>query len=204
MFKELGQVMGLMKNLPRLQAAMQDMQTKLGQITVEGNAGAGMVVVAVNGRMELTKCVISEDAIKLNDRDIQFPRPDDRRITRPTRQGFANLNLTSIDGRVDGMDAVIRFDTQTGTEDIYHFGAGAAAGEFVFAPRIGAVDEADGYAITIVHPADSATSQLAIFNAMDVAAGPIARVHVPFRVPSGFHCNYYSADNPLYQKALEA
>ena len=140
----------------------------------------------------------------LNDRDIQFPRPDDRRITRLTRQGFANLNLTSIDGRVDGMDAVIRFDTQTGMEDIYHFGAGAAAGEFVFAPRIGAVDEADGYAITIVHPADSATSQLAIFNAMDVAAGPIARVHVPFRVPSGFHCNYYSADNPLYQKALEA
>ena len=70
MFKELGQVMGLMKNLPRLQAAMQDMQTKLGQITVEGNAGAGMVVVAVNGRMELTKCVISEDAIKLNDREI--------------------------------------------------------------------------------------------------------------------------------------
>lgn|SRR5687767_2737146 len=70
MFKEFGQVMGLMKNLPKLQAAMAEMKQKLGQITVEGNAGAGMVVVTVNGRMEMTRCVISEDAIKLGDRDM--------------------------------------------------------------------------------------------------------------------------------------
>lgn len=70
MFKELGQVMGLMKNLPKLQAAMQEMQTKLGQIAVEGNAGAGMVIVTVNGRMEMTKCRISEEAMKLNDREM--------------------------------------------------------------------------------------------------------------------------------------
>jgi DNA-binding YbaB/EbfC family protein len=70
MFKEFGQVMGLMKNLPKLQAAMADMQQRLGQIAVEGNAGGGMVVVTVNGRMEVTKCVISEDALKLGDRDM--------------------------------------------------------------------------------------------------------------------------------------
>ena len=70
MFKEFGQVMGLMKNLPKLQAAMAEMQQKLGQISVEGNAGAGMVVITVNGRMEVTRCAISEDAIKLNDRDM--------------------------------------------------------------------------------------------------------------------------------------
>ena len=100
------------------------------------------------------------------------------------------------------MDAVLRFDTVTGVEDIWHFGAGAAAGELVFAPRIGATDEADGYAITLVRPANSATSELAIFDAKDIAAGPIARAIIPFRVPSGFHCNYYSADNPLYQQAV--
>jgi DNA-binding YbaB/EbfC family protein len=70
MFKEMSQVMGLMKNLPKLQAAMKDMQDKLGQISVEGNAGAGMVVVSVNGRMEVTRCVISEEAMKLNDREM--------------------------------------------------------------------------------------------------------------------------------------
>lgn len=138
----------------------------------------------------------------LNDRDIQFPRPDDRLMTRKSRHSFANINLKSRDGRVEGMDAVLRFDTVTGTEDIWHFGAGAAAGELVFAPRIGGTEEADGYAMTLVHPAGSSTTELAIFAAQDIAAGPIARVLIPFRVPSGFHCNFYSSDNALYRQAI--
>jgi carotenoid cleavage dioxygenase len=134
----------------------------------------------------------------LNDRDIQFPRPDDRLMTRKTRQSYGNMNLHSKDGRVDGMDAVLRFDTASGKEDYYHFGKGSACGELVFAPRVGAKDEADGYAMSLVHRANSPTSELAIFAATDIAAGPIATVRIPFRVPSGFHCNYYSADNPFY------
>ncbi|MEP3422853.1 MAG: carotenoid oxygenase family protein [Erythrobacter sp.] len=133
----------------------------------------------------------------LNDRDIQFPRPDDRMMTRKTRHGYANLNLNSVDGRVDGMDGVIHFDTKSGKEDIYHFGDGAGCGELVFSPKLGSTDEADGYAMSLVHPANSNTTELAIFQAQDVAAGPIARVIIPYRIPSGFHCNYYSADGSL-------
>jgi DNA-binding YbaB/EbfC family protein len=70
MFDKIGQMMGLLKNMPKLQAAMADMQQKLSQISVEGNAGAGMVVVAVNGRMEVTRCAISEAAMQLGDRDM--------------------------------------------------------------------------------------------------------------------------------------
>ncbi len=144
--------------------------------------------------------ILKEEA--LNDRDIQFPRPDDRLMTRKSRHCFANINLKSRDGRVEGMDAVIRLDTETGKEDIWHFGPGASAGELVFAPRLGAVDEADGYAMSIVHPADSPTSELAVFAANDIAAGPIARIMIPFRVPSGFHCNFYASDSPLYRHAM--
>lgn len=70
MFDKIGQMMGLMKNLPKLQAAMAEMQQKMAQISVEGNAGAGMVVVTANGRMEVTKCVVSDEAMKLNDKDM--------------------------------------------------------------------------------------------------------------------------------------
>ena len=135
----------------------------------------------------------------LNGNDIQFPRPDDRFMTRKTRHGYANSNLNSVDGRVDGMDSVIHFDTETGKEDIYHFGDGAGCGELVFASKVGSTTEADGYAMTLVHPANSHHTELAIFDAMDVAHGPIARVIVPYRIPSGFHCNYYSADGALAQ-----
>ena len=70
MFDKLGQMMGLLKNMPKLQAAMAEMQQKVGQISADGNAGAGMVLVTVNGRMEVTKCVISDEALKLNDKDM--------------------------------------------------------------------------------------------------------------------------------------
>lgn len=70
MFQGIGQIMGMMKNLPKLQALMGEMQEKMAKIVVEGNAGGGMVVVKANGRMEVTSCVISEQAMALNDRDM--------------------------------------------------------------------------------------------------------------------------------------
>lgn len=137
----------------------------------------------------------------LNERDIQFPRPDDRLMTRASRQAFGNINLHSRDGRADGMDAVLRFDTESGAEDIYHFGDGASAGELIFAPRLGGTDEADGYAMTLVHRANAPGSELAVFDAKNIAAGPLCTVEIPFRVPSGFHCNFYAADSALYRGA---
>ena len=56
--------------------------------------------------------------------------------------------------------------------------------------------------MTLVHRANAPGSELAIFHALDIASGPIARVHVPFRVPSGFHCNFYPADGDLYAQAM--
>lgn len=64
MFKELGQFAGLMKQLPRIQEEMAQLQARLGQITAEGDAGGGMVKVKVNGRQELLTCTLSEDALK--------------------------------------------------------------------------------------------------------------------------------------------
>ncbi|WP_157534946.1 carotenoid oxygenase family protein [Nocardia inohanensis] len=138
----------------------------------------------------------------LNDRDIQFPRPDDRLMTRRSDHAFANSNLHSSDGRADGMDSVLRVDTRTGAEDLYHFGPGAAAGELIFAPRVGSTGELDGYALTLVHRDGAAETELVVFDAGDLAAGPLARVLIPFRIPSGFHCNYYSVDSPLYRQAM--
>ncbi|MFI6865500.1 carotenoid oxygenase family protein [Nocardia sp. NPDC050406] len=138
----------------------------------------------------------------LNDRDIQFPRPDDRLMTRPSAHAFANSNLHSADGRADGMDSVVRVDTRTGAEDLYHFGDGAAAGELIFAPRVGGTDELDGYALTLMHRAGAAETELVVFDARNLSGGPLARVLIPFAIPSGFHCNYYSVDSPLYRQAM--
>ncbi|MFN4261533.1 MAG: YbaB/EbfC family nucleoid-associated protein [Gemmataceae bacterium] len=63
MFKELGQIAGLMKQLPKIKEEMERFQQQLGQIQAEGDAGAGMVRVRVNGRMEILSCAISPETL---------------------------------------------------------------------------------------------------------------------------------------------
>jgi DNA-binding YbaB/EbfC family protein len=70
MFKELGQIMGLAKQLPKIKEEMERLQQRLAQVSAEGNAGAGMVKVRVNGKQEVLACSISEEAFQLNDREM--------------------------------------------------------------------------------------------------------------------------------------
>jgi len=70
MFKEIGQLASLMRNLPRIKEEMERFQATVGQITAEGDAGAGMVRVRVNGKMEILGCRISDEAMRLNDREM--------------------------------------------------------------------------------------------------------------------------------------
>ncbi|QVL34484.1 YbaB/EbfC family nucleoid-associated protein [Telmatocola sphagniphila] len=70
MFGQLGQMAGMMKNLPKLQKQMEEYQQRINSLTAEGNAGAGMVTVKVNGKMEVLSCRITDEALKLNDREM--------------------------------------------------------------------------------------------------------------------------------------
>jgi DNA-binding YbaB/EbfC family protein len=70
MFKELGQLAGLMKGLPKLKEEMERYQQRLPQITAEGDAGAGLVKARVNGKMEVLAVQLSDEAIRLNDREM--------------------------------------------------------------------------------------------------------------------------------------
>jgi DNA-binding YbaB/EbfC family protein len=68
MFKELGQMASMFRNLPKIREEMERLQQRLSQITAEGTAGAGMVTVRVNGKMEVLSCRLSDEAMK--DREL--------------------------------------------------------------------------------------------------------------------------------------
>lgn len=70
MFKGMGQLAGLMRNLPKLKEQMEQMQARLEQVSAEGDAGAGMVKAKANGKFEVTALTISDDAMKLNDKEM--------------------------------------------------------------------------------------------------------------------------------------
>jgi DNA-binding YbaB/EbfC family protein len=70
MFKELGQMASLMKNLPKIREEMGKLQSKMAQITAEAEAGGGMVKVRVNGHLEVVKCEISDEVLKGGDKEL--------------------------------------------------------------------------------------------------------------------------------------
>lgn len=70
MFKELGQMASLMKHLPKIKEEWEKFQLRLGQIIAEGDAGGRMVVVRVNGKLEVLACALSDDALQMNDREV--------------------------------------------------------------------------------------------------------------------------------------
>jgi len=49
---------------------MERLQQRLPQLTAEGDAGAGMVKVRVNGRLEVIGCVLSDEIMRLGDREM--------------------------------------------------------------------------------------------------------------------------------------
>nr|WP_249027347.1 carotenoid oxygenase family protein [Amycolatopsis alba] len=57
----------------------------------------------------------------------------------------------------------------------------------MFVPARGTDAEDDGYNLVYVHNPDRGAADLVILAAQDFAGEPLARVHLPARVPLGSH-----------------
>ena len=66
----MGQIANLMQALPRIQEEVGKLQQRMGQLVAEGDAGAGMVKVRVNGRYEVLAVQLTDEALKDNDREM--------------------------------------------------------------------------------------------------------------------------------------
>ena len=71
--------------------------------------------------------------------------------------------------------------------------AGDTISEPVFVARGNDAAEGDGWLLAVVWRGRENRSDLAVFNATDVEAGPVALVHLGHRVPDGFHGNWVGA-----------
>jgi len=114
--------------------------------------------------------------------NIELPRIDESRTGRAYRHLWAVEQPTTVE-----MRGVRRHDLATGTADRWIPPPGDQNSEPVFAPRPGATGEGDGWILVCVHRAPTDTTDLVILEATDLAAGPVATVHLPRRIPAGFH-----------------
>jgi carotenoid cleavage dioxygenase-like enzyme len=121
----------------------------------------------------------------------EFPRIDDRRAGLPYRHGwYASGSVEIAAGKVDGL---VHVDHKSGRRTVRLLGGGASVSEPVFVPAAPAAVEGDGFLTAVVWRPESGRSELEIYAATDLDAGPLATVEIPHRVPAGFHGNWVAA-----------
>jgi carotenoid cleavage dioxygenase len=126
-----------------------------------------------------------------------FPRIDDRLTGRRHRHGYVATFATgtpdrSVPGADGQFDSITAYDLDRGTETPYVVGPGRVIGEPVVAPDPTAA-EGEGWVMSYVYDRATDRSEVHILDATDIGAGPVATVHLPRRVPFGFHGSWLPA-----------
>lgn len=88
--KNMAGLAGLMKDLPRIKAKMDEVQERLERITVEAATGGGAVTVTANGKMRITSVKVDPallaGLVDAND-------PADREIAEELIAGAVNAAM---------------------------------------------------------------------------------------------------------------
>jgi carotenoid cleavage dioxygenase len=118
----------------------------------------------------------------LDDTTTDYPRVADADVGRPHRFGYSTDFV--LDAEPEHGE-LYRYDVVTGDRTTHRFPSGHTCGE--------PVPVADTpYLLTFAHDRAAGTSYLAVLDATDLAAAPVAEVHVPVRIPAGFHGSWVS------------
>ncbi len=155
---------------------------------------------AAHGPVTLDRWIIDPAAgtvsqQRLDDRGQEFPRVDDRIVSERHRYGYSAVigeitRAITVAGDFSDdafANALLRHDLARGTTETRDFGREATVGEAVFAPSAPDAAEDDGYVMAFVHNPRRSASDLVILSAQDFTGEPVATVHLPGRVPLGFH-----------------
>ncbi|WP_308605947.1 carotenoid oxygenase family protein [Massilia sp. DJPM01] len=126
-----------------------------------------------------------------------FPRIDERYTGRRNRVGFYCCHSEQrIRSGAESVlyDSLACFDFASGTRQLYALPAGDVISEPVFVARSAQSPEGDGWLLAVAWRAQEGRSDLLVIDATDVAAGPVATVCLPHRIPFGFHGNWRARD----------
>ena len=126
-----------------------------------------------------------------DDDNTEFPSIDTRVVGQRNRYTY---NAHIADGDTVLFDGIVRYDLQSGDAERYFYGEGRWGSESPFAPRDGSTGEDDGYLVSFVTDERDGTSVVEVLDASDIAAGPVATITLPQRVPLGFHATWIRRD----------
>ena len=70
MFGQMGQLMSLLGKTDKIKEEFAKLLERLDRMTVEGQAGGGMVTVTLTGKFNVKSCRLSEEALALKDKEM--------------------------------------------------------------------------------------------------------------------------------------
>ncbi len=126
----------------------------------------------------------------MDDLEGDFNRINPAYDGRPVRYLYMSA-FTQPGRHLGDFDAVVKYDDVTGERTIWSAGPSGHVGESVFAADPNGTAEDDGWLINAVHDDVRNECDVVILDARDVEAGPVATIHIPRRVPFGFHANWF-------------
>jgi len=126
----------------------------------------------------------------IDDTDGEFPRLDERYAGLAYRHGYFAADSKATSKVL--FDAIGHIDHKTGKKAVYRFDDGMP-GEPVFVPRAANALEGDGWLVATLYRPSTDKSSFVVFDAQDIAKGPVGEAMLPRRVPFGFHGNWRQA-----------
>jgi carotenoid cleavage dioxygenase len=121
----------------------------------------------------------------VDERGQELPRVDERLVGRRHRYGYT----IELGEPFRGL-AALRHDFVTGRTERHDYGPGRTTGELVFVPAGADAAEDDGWLMSCVDDPATGRADLVVLAAGDFTGEPVATVHLPGRVPLGFHGNW--------------
>jgi carotenoid cleavage dioxygenase-like enzyme len=137
---------------------------------------------------------VSEEAF--HDFNVDFPIIDRRVQGREHRVDYGLKLTPGTEDYPTHPTGIVKVDRQSGTTDYWSPGEAVQPDEALFVPANGQSGEDDGWLLSMVYDRAEARSEVAIIDASNVSAGPVARIAMPRRVPFGFHGTWVADPSP--------
>ncbi|MBP8120889.1 MAG: carotenoid oxygenase family protein [Burkholderiales bacterium] len=127
--------------------------------------------------------------------NLEFPRVDPRFVAQRNRYVYYPVGQSVPGAQRDNgeLNGVMRLDVESGKTDSYSFGGNCTTEEHVMVPRPGSTREGDGWLVGVGFDIDRQQTFASVFDAQNLAAGPMALARLPYWVPYCFHGNFHAA-----------
>lgn len=136
---------------------------------------------------------------RLDDRTVEFGMINQKYAGKKYRYAYSTVAKPGW----FLFEGFVKHDLETGEAIEIKLEPGRYGSEAPFAPRIGAVDEDDGYLVSFIIDENRGTSECILIDAKKFADGPVCRIALPHKMSSGTHAHWVDRESLRKARADE-